>query len=151
MSSAAAKQLVSKLIEAYTPTLAADLRLVGFYAAEGGMQAQVTSPDIVATVVAALDGDGAADESESSSLAARFSGEGDSFEVVAEGDYTALQAKELLTVLKSRLNAVKSIDGARAVASEFGKGSGSIYEVDSIARLVEFARALKPVDKTVEA
>ncbi len=151
MSSAAAKQLVSKLIEAYTPTLAADLRLVGFYAAEGGMHAQVTAPDVVATVVAALDGDDVADESESSSLAIRFSGEGDSFEVVAEGDYTALQAKELLTILKSRLNAVKSVDDARAVASEFGQGSGSIYEVDSVTKLAEFARALKPIDKTVEA
>ena len=149
MSSAAAKQLVAKLIESYSPTLAADLRLVGFYAAEDGMQAQVTTPEGVATVVAALDED-ADPESESSSLAIRFSGEGESFDVVAEGDFTALQAKELVTILKSRLGSLKGIEDARQVAANFGHFSGSILELDSVGKLAEFARALKPVDKTVE-
>ena len=148
-----AEKLVNDIIETHTGgSLATDLSLVGFHQVEDGFEAQAVSGDASLTVVAkASDGDDDADDARSD-LSVRIDLPDDrSVEVVSHGDFTALQARNLLSACRANASAVHSLSDVTQALSAVGSSlDGSIAEVDSADALISFARGLKPVERTVE-
>jgi hypothetical protein len=120
----------------------------------GGLQRHVSGPEVVATVIATVDADeeDPSSASDATNLSVRFQDGSQSLEVIYDGSFTALQAKDIVNALSSRIKNLTSVqDVINTLARSGTVPDGSIAEVDSADKLVALARELKPVGQTVES